>query len=340
MGRKALQRTAYSVHDQLAPAPELVRRLPFDLAWRYQALPLAEDRGRVTVAVADPGDAQARNAILTALGPDSCVVQGDPLIIDALLAEVWGDAARRHPKLQVCASPDPLPDELWNYAQALGALLGTQAGRMTTPGQVNALVKEIGRPDCDLIVFGQGNHPLIRRLLSRPISKGELSSRQSDVPFAVLVAQEPRWPLERILLVLCGQSPDDAATDWALRLAYPSAAAVTVLAVVPPVPAMYQGLSRMEQTLRSLLTTDTSLGCQMRQVARRLTECKLDGTLRLRQGAPEQQICRETVEGDHDLIIMATRPCRWWLRQLKGDPICRLLSRADRPLLFVEPTTA
>ena len=340
MGGNGSRKTAYLAHDQLAIEPELARRLPFDLAWRYHALPLAEDRGRVTVAMANPDDAQARDAVLAALGPESCVVRGDPLTIDAQLAEVWGDAARRRLKLQVCAFPDPLPDELWNYAQALGALLGAHLGRMTTAGEVNALTKEAGRADCDLVIFGKGSHPLIRRLLSRSIAEGALSSQQSDVPFAVLAAQEPRWPLERILLVLCGESADNVAVDWALRLACPSTAAVTVLAVVPPVPAMYHGLSRMEQTLRSLLTTDTALGCQMHQVARRLVESKVDGTLRLRQGAPDQQICREMVEGDHDLVVLATKPCRWWLRQLKGDPICSLLSWVNRPVLFVEPTTA
>ena len=70
-----------------------------------------------------------------------------------------------------------------------------------------------------------------------------------------------------------------------MRLARPSAAAVTVLAVVPPVPAMYQGLSRMEQSVAALLTTDTTLGRQMHQVVRRLAECKVDGTLRLAPGS-------------------------------------------------------
>jgi nucleotide-binding universal stress UspA family protein len=156
----------------------------------------------------------------------------------------------------------------------------------------------------------------------------------------MLVAQQPRWPLARVLLVICGECADGAAVDWALRLAQPAAAAVTVLAVVPPVPAMYSGLSRLEQSLAALLTTDTALGRQMRQVARRLAECRVDGTLRLRQGAPDDQIYRELVEGDHDLIVMAARPCHWWLRRLQGDPICSLLSRIDRPLLLAEPMAA
>jgi len=332
-------KTAYLTLDELTADPNLARRLPPDLAWRYHALPLAEDNGRVTVAMADPHNAKAREAVVAALGPKSCVVKGSALTIDARLAEIWGDEARRRLKLEVCAFPDPLPDVLWDYAQALGSLLGAHLGLMSTAGEVNALGKEGGRADSDLIIFGKRCHPLIRCLLSRSTADGGLASQRSAVPFAVLVAERPRWPLRSILLVFCGESADNVAVDWALRLACPSAAAVTVLAVVPPVPAMYHGLSRMEQTLCSLLTTDTALGCLMRQVARRLVESKVDGTLRLRQGASDQQICREMVKGDHDLIVMATKPCWWWLRQLKGDPICSLLSWVDRPVLFVEPTT-
>jgi nucleotide-binding universal stress UspA family protein len=187
---------------------------------------------------------------------------------------------------------------------------------------------------------GERCPPLVRRLLSRSTAAGVLASQQSAVPSSVLVAQRPRWPLERILLIICGENGDNAAVDWALRLAPPCTAAVTVLAVVPPVPEMYHGLSRMKQGVAALLATDTALGRKMHQVARRLAECKVDGTLRLRQGAPCQQVCRELEEGNHDLIVMATKPCRWWLRQLKGDPICSLLSRVDRPVVLAEPTTA
>lgn len=326
--------------DNLAADPTLAQRLPRDLAWRCHALPLAEDNGRITVAMADPEDAEAREAVVAALGPSSCVVRGSPLAIDALLTEVWGNGAGQHLRLKICAFPDPLPDGLWDYSQALGALLGAHLGRMSTAGDLSALTKEGGHADCDLVVFGQRCHPLIRCLLSRPATEGGPALRKGAFPFGILVAQQPRWPLERILLVVCGESADDVAVDWVLRLARPSAAAVTALAVVPPVPAMYHGLSGMRQGLAALLATDTALGRQMHHVARRLADCKVDGTLRLRQGVPDQQICREVVEEEYDLIVMATEPCRWRLRQLKGDPVCKLLSWVDRPLLLTGPIVA
>jgi nucleotide-binding universal stress UspA family protein len=261
------------------------------------------------------------------------------LTIEALLAEVWGDVVCSRPKLKVCAFPGPLADELWSFAEALGALLGGHLSRVATEEETNALTRD-GLRDCDLVILGEDCLSLIRRVLSLPAAEVAAPAGQSAASFAVLVAQAPRWPLKRILLILSGADADNGAVDWTLRLACPSTAAITVLAVVPPVPAMYRGLSRMEQTLRSLLTTETVLGSRMRQTARRMADCGVDGALRLRQGAPGQQICREVVEGGYDLIVMPTRPSRWWLRQLKGDPICWLLSRVDRPVLLVEPTIA
>ena len=325
------------VRDQLSRRPELARRLPFDLAWRYRALPLAEDHGQVTVAVADPDDAHVRDAIRAALGSDSRVVRADPLAIDALLAEVWGDMARCRAPLRVCACPESLTDELWCYAAALADLLGGQLNRAITSGEVTTLTRDqIG--DCDLVIVGNGSHSLIHRVLSLPVADAAACDG-SPASFGALAAQQPRLPLERILLLLCGGASDAAAVDWALRLAGPSGAAVTVLAVVPSVQAMYHGLSRMEHSLRSLLSTETALGRQMRDAARRLVECGVRSTLRLRQGGPEQQISLEMAEGDYQLAIMATRPCQWWLRQLKGDPICSLLRWASWPVLFVEPKT-
>ncbi len=340
MGGTSQRKTAYLTLEELTADRELARRLPLDLAWSCHALPLAEDNGRVTVVMADPDDDRAREAVVAALGPRLCVVKGSPLSIEARLAEIWGDEACRRPRLEVCAFPDPLPGELWDYAQALGVLLGAHLGRMSTAGEVNALAKEGGRANSDLVILGEYCHPLLRCLLSRSTEDGDLPILQSAVPFGILVAQRPRWPLERILLVICGESADNGAVDWALRLASPSTAAVTVLAVIPPVPIMVHGPARREQGMAAFLTSNTILGRQMHQVARRLAECQVDGTLRLRQGAPDQQICRQVVEGDHDLIIMAARPRKWWLRQLKGDPICSLLSQVDRPVLFAEPDKA
>ncbi len=340
MGVLVSQRSAYLTLDELKADPVLARRLPSELAWRCHALPLAEDNGRVTVAMADPDDAEARQAVVAALGPRSCVVRGSPLAIDARLTEIWGYEAPGVLKLGVCESAEHPRGELWDYARALGVLLGAHVKHLTAAVEVDNQAGLEALTHCDLTFFQDPGHPLLRRLLSQSPAGGAIAPSQNATPFGILVAQRPRWPLRSILLAICGDSTDDSAVTWAVRLARPSGAAVTALSVVPPVPAMYRGLSRMEQSVAALLSTDTALGRQMHRAARCLAEGKVDATVRLRQGAPDHQISREVLERDHDIVIMATRPCRWLWRQLRGDPICSLLSRLDRPVLLAEPTTA
>ncbi len=340
MGGTGPHRIAYLALDQLAANRKLARRLPSDVAWRFHALPVAEENGRITVAMANPDDAGAREAVFGALGPASCVVKADPVAIDSLLAEIWADEVRCRLDVRVCAFPDPVPDEVQDYAQALGELLDARVGCLTSAREANALAKDDDCAPCDLVVFGRRRHPLIERLLSRSVADGAPVSQEREIPFAVLVARGPRWPLRSILLVLWGGETDQAAVDWVVRLAQPSGGAVTVLAVVPPVPAMYGRQTGMDQGLPVLLTSATPLGQQMRQTARRLVECEIEGTLKLRQGPPDWQICCEIVKGDYDLIALAAKPCRWWLRWLEGDVVIPLLSKADRPMLIARPKTA
>lgn len=141
--------------------------------------------------------------------------------------------------------------------------------------------------------------------------------------------------MKRILLLICGEGADSAAVEWTLRLAGLSSSAVTALAIVP---TMVRDLSGMEPDPAALMATDTTLGMYLQKVVRRLSACGIDGVLRLRQGAPDRQVAREVVEGNHDLVIAAAKPCRWWLRQLEGDPICSMLRWVDRPLLLAAPT--
>lgn len=262
-------------------------------------------------------------------------VVGCPTFDFAWRCDVQPLVEKDGPVMVVLADNKPLPAGLWFYAWELSALLGGQLRSAIVPEDSDALISE-GLKDCDLAILGPGPNPLLRRLLTRPAEGRATDSGERSDSFAVLAAQKPRMPLENILLVLCGGDTDQAAVNWAVRLARPSAAVVTVLAVVPSVQAMYHGLARMRQDLRSVLSTDTALGCQIRETAQRLVEAEVSSALRLRQGPPEQEICREMSEGGYDLAVMATRPCRWWLRQLKGDPICSLLRWAGRPVLFVE----
>ena len=196
------------IAEGLAAKPLVARRLPAELARRFHALPIAEDNGRITVAMADPDDVVARQAIASALAGDLspegaarssllridpeepqaaqttavahrnafaslgagdptlrtdfdcrwqidpqspdpappkpaqareiCAVRGDPELIDALLAQIWGlEPANQPDRIRILALPsgsqtpqqtgdDQAPEGMRfaNYAKEISGLLG------------------------------------------------------------------------------------------------------------------------------------------------------------------------------------------------------------------------
>ncbi len=348
MGDSDPRRTRHLSLDNLAVNPRLARRLPPALACLYRALPVAEDSGRITVAMADPGDAVAREAIETALGTTCCVVRGDPAAIDALLAEIWPEEAHRLLRLLVCARLGPVADEVWSYAQAMGNLLGAHINHFQiaddTDATFDALARETRLAGYDLAILGESEQWLVERLLS-----SLTDHRATDfVLGSLLLARRPRWPLRRMLLVMQGEEMDDVVVDWVVRLARPSAATVTVLRWVLPTSTQCSRETSVQQGLNALLTTDTALGQQMHRVSQRLVNWEIESTLRLYQGPPDQRIRREVAEGNYDLIAVAAEPFGsspgiephdQWSCRLQREWIASLLRWADQPVLIVRPTT-
>ncbi|MEJ2211634.1 MAG: hypothetical protein P8129_21720, partial [Anaerolineae bacterium] len=146
--------------------PRLARRLPAELAWRFHALPLAQDRGRITIAMADPDDPEARQAVAAALGAAACVVRCDAGAIDSLLAQIWGEQTPRPLKALLCAFPAPVPAAVADYARSLGDLLGADLEQVSTAGGMYDLQEDIAAEEADLYLVHDPAHPLLCRLLS------------------------------------------------------------------------------------------------------------------------------------------------------------------------------
>ncbi len=321
--------------DRLVMNPKLARRLPPALAFRYHALPLAEDHGRVTVAMADPEDSVARAAVAAALGSRLYAVRADPETIDGLLAETWPEETQHSLSLLVYQQGSPIAEQVEAYAQYLHDLLGGHLSDFKATAASEATLDDLVEDvecDHDLVIFGEPDQSLIERLLS---GSADLKACER-VPSSVLIARRPRWPIKQILLVTRGYETDDVAVDWIIRLAQPSNAAVTVLAVVPDMPATYNQAARLQCGLADWLATDTTLGRQLRRIAQRLENWGTHSTLHFRQGSPNRQIQCEIEEADYDLIVIAADHSSWWLRRLLGELVTPLLRWVDRPVLIAK----
>ncbi len=266
--------------------------------------------------MADPDDAAAHQAIAAALGAQPYMVRGAPERIDALLAEIWPEATR--PALRWLAGARAGDAEAYmQYIEYIGDLLGS---RPAYPAAGEGLAEQV-RQGCELVLLWEPGPQVIEQVLA---SAG-------DARPALLAVRRPRLPLRKVLLIAGGEAAEDAALWWTIRLARPSGAAVTVLAVAPGIDrrAAYPKThpeTHPENSLSALLAADTALGRQMRRVARRLLNWEIDGKLRLREGPLEQEVQLEAAAEDYDLIVAAS--------QAPGELPGSLLSRAGRPVLM------
>jgi nucleotide-binding universal stress UspA family protein len=333
-GPRAAQHLAI---DDLVIAPRLARRLPSAVAFRYHALALAEDNGCITVAMADPDDAVARAAIAAALDTGLYIVKADASAIDRLLTQVWPEETRDPLRLLLYHQASPVADEVQGYAKYLADLLDGHLIDFEIVAPTDATFCNLTQVahDYDLVVFGEPDQSLIERLLSGP---ADLKASEL-VPTSVLIARRPRWPLKRMLLITRGYETDNVAVDWAIRLAQPCSAAITVLAVAPDMPIMCNQALRRPSGLANWLASDTPFGRQMCHIAQRLVNWDTEGTLHFRQGSPDWQIQCEVTGGSYDLIVIAADPSCWWTRRLLGELVTPLLRSAYQPVLIARPQT-
>jgi hypothetical protein len=319
----------------LHPNPRVAALLPSELAHRYHALPIAVDGERVTVAMAHPEDADARQAVIETFGDSICLVKANVQEIDRFIAELWPQNSVSKLKIMPWF---PIERSLVTdraYAQSVCNLLG---GELLSCEGSQKEAQFWGRfgaamPDnrVDLLIFRSPDPPLIKRLLLEPAEQ----SYVNKFPTSLLVVREPHWPIRKILLVLHDPQNDDSALTWSIRFARPSRAAVTILPLLPAPPGMFAQM-QTRHSIAELLARDYPLGAQLRRSAQQLAEWNIDGKLKLRNEPPDQQVRCEVMEGNYDLIIVGAQTQNTISRWILGQLVNPLLQWADRPLLITK----
>jgi nucleotide-binding universal stress UspA family protein len=182
----------------------------------------------------------------------------------------------------------------------------------------------------DLVLYGEPEQSMFQRALFGSVGRRVASK----APTTILVAQQPRWPIQKILLVIRVEASEELAVDWAGRLAHLSDAHLTILPLVPFQPLIYGSVSHLQVGIESLLTPSTPSGEQLRTLLNQLEQWQVDGRLRVRQGDPLWQICWEIDEEKYDLVIIGAEQHSRWRHWLFGELVGPLLSRIRAPLLI------
>jgi len=324
--------------SHLHPDPRIAALLPSEIACHYHALPIAVDGERVTVAMAHPEDADARQAVAAAFGDSICLVKADGQEIDRFIAELWPQNSVPKLKIMTWFPIEHTLDKDRAYAQSVCNLLD---GELLPCDGIQKVAQfrahfEATKPNerVDLIIFRSPEPPLIKRLLLESAEQ----SYVSKLPTSLLVVREPRWPIQKILLVLHAPQKDDSALTWSIRFAKQSQAAVTILPLLPSPPGMFAYM-QTRYRISELLVRDDPLGAQLRRSAQRLAERNIDGKLKLRNEPLDQQVRCEVAEESYDLIIVGAQTQNTISCWILGQLVNPLLQWADRPLLITKSST-
>lgn len=326
--------------NNLTPDRAAARLLPYGIAKRCRALPIAQEGGCITVAMADPTDRVACEEVTAALrdclagqgdgAPWVYQVGADPALIDAWLADLTqaDDGSNS-------GEPEAAPPDIWlreplhgdkaaviAYAEQIAARLGTPLRR------IDPLAAGLGQPPA---AFLPQHGLVIMPCLDYNLASA-LQANGDGGCAAVLFACRPRWPLHRLLLIVRGDPVDDAALIWATRLARVGIARVTALLVAPYSPSAHAPSAHGD--ISNLLSPANAAGHRMQHVAQSLAATQLDAVLHLRQGAPEAVIREEMASTPYDLVVagvdVRSSGAQWRLRPLLN----KLLPELACPLLL------
>ena len=308
-------------------------KLPPHLAQQYHAIPIASDVKRVTIAMAHPEDPVARDAIRSAIMTPATLVRADSAAIDSLISKCYPTSPSHSLKFLACRPDSPAGQGHESYihlfADLLGADLNWLEGIEKGAVGLSKLKKEINLKSPDLLIISRSSSTPLKDLSWTQNPKA-LANR---CKISTLSIHNPRWPLRQILLVLLNDQSDACVVEWSVRVARITKASLTLLPILPPVPAMY---ADMQYDLSSLLVSNCLLGRHLRQVARHLVDWDIHGTFKIRDELPEWQIQSEVNEGNFDLIILGVdhrKPIRGLVIE---DLVLPVLEWAPSPVLITQ----
>lgn len=202
---------------------------------------------------------------------------------------------------------------------------------MRTGDPADEILKEADEGLYDLVVVGRRVAANVLTSLLRPVARKVADQAET----CVLVVNEDREALRRILICTAGIKMDERVIQTGARMARAAGAQSTILHVTHPVPSMYTGLDAMEETLPELLQTDTPLAEHLREGAHLLAKYGVPAELKLRHGMAHDEIVREAEQGDYDLIVMGPNPNRGLRRLITEDVTAQVIEIAPCPVLVV-----
>jgi len=296
--------------NHVTPDPELVARVPHEMALYYMALPLAREDGEVSVAIAHPENAAALERLSRLLDGPIVPVRGSSAAIRSLLQAMHPTDAPSTPGILFWSDRTEWQPAAAAWAEQLSRLLDAPVARCDMPATAPGFFL---RQRYRLLILGQ------------PVSGDGLDIFEQAAGPLFLMRSASVAPLRRILVVLRGFSSDEQVLQWGVRLAQRGPADLSLLpmsSTSPQTPYRADSASyrqEIESFFRNAETGD------------------IRACLSIRSGDPVRQIADETANGSYDLILISAEGDGVFVGRVLAE-LDRCEAHSGRPVLILRPS--
>ncbi len=166
-----------------------------------------------------------------------------------------------------------------------------------------------------------------------PSLSRELALRSNT---SVLIVRNPPQRFHQILICTGAHTISLDSIAWGIQLAKSAHVKATILHVASGAPAMYTGLSALEEGLSEVLERDHALAQHLRQSANMAEEAGVEARIEFRHGMVLEEILRSCEMDVFDLVVIgAPLPLIRIEQLLMGRVAPKLLASCKFPIVIV-----
>lgn len=292
----------------------LAQRVSYALSRYYLALPLGQDNGSVSVAMAYPENVKARQVLSRLLEAKVVPVYIPAELLLPVLERIYCPENQEHHAILVWYGQPEWETSVATTATLLSAILhAPTTTRSSTELSLDEVLSLAATDQYELVVMPLPGHSMLSTVLNR-----------TATPLFFVRGQQPT--IRRILVVMRGFASDERVLNWLVPFTCQQQAAFTLMPLI----------NGSSLDLHQYHRHDSPAGHHLERCLQRLQAESASVTLKYRFGDAIQQVVDEVSGDAYDLLVLAA--------EAEGDFVRQVMTAVDqhnvhrnRPIFVLKP---